>query len=268
MPPMPKITLAEFNRIASGSHNAGQVDFKKNSDGEFTGELARINSFVLQSVERLLSPGGKAALAANRAKAEAIVKAVNAKGNFSFHACYRLEAILSEFQKLGLELPPQINCFIQSMTRMQNMFAATNALIAEIKTGFGAFKEGLSRARKSSAKTTPRIPMSMISRSRTKTTPATRTRSTSMSSVIAAPEVGRARKDQCFAVGSCGSRRKMLYYILFLCAKGENRCIQETWSWLRSLRPRVLSLQRLPTANPSPKPAGTSRRKHSWLSRG
>ena len=54
---------------------------------------------------------------------------------------YRLEAILSELQKLGLELPPQINCFIQSMTRMQNMFAETNALLSEIKAGFGAFKE-------------------------------------------------------------------------------------------------------------------------------
>ena len=94
-----------------------------------------------QSVERLLSPAGKASLAKNRAKAEAAIKAINEKGNFSFHACYRLEAILSELQKLGLELPPQINCFIQSMTRMQNMFAETNALLSEIKAGFGAFKE-------------------------------------------------------------------------------------------------------------------------------
>ena len=104
------------------------------------GATLRNDGFVLQSVERLLSPAGKAALAANRAKAEAAIKAINGKGNFSFHACYRLEAILSELQKLGLELPPQINCFIQSMTRMQNMFAETNALLSEIKAGFGAFK--------------------------------------------------------------------------------------------------------------------------------
>ena len=104
------------------------------------GATLRNDGFVLQSVERLLSPAGKAALAANRAKAEAAIKAINGKGNFSFHACYRLEAILSELQKLGLELPPQINCFIQSMTRMQNMFAETNALLSEIEAGFGAFK--------------------------------------------------------------------------------------------------------------------------------
>lgn len=107
------------------------------------GATLRNDGFVLQSVERLLSPAGKASLAKNRAKAEAAIKAINEKGNFSFHACYRLEAILSELQKLGLELPPQINCFIQSMTRMQNMFAETNALLSEIKAGFGAFtKDG------------------------------------------------------------------------------------------------------------------------------
>ena len=105
------------------------------------GATLRNDAFVLQSVERLLSPAGKAALAANRAKAEAVVKAINDKGNFSFHACYRLEAILSELQKLGLELPPQINCFIQSMTRMQNMFAETNAMIADLKAGFDALKD-------------------------------------------------------------------------------------------------------------------------------
>ena len=105
------------------------------------GATLRNDGFVLKSVERLLSPAGKASLDKNRAKAEAAIKAINEKGNFSFHACYRLEAILSELQKLGLELPPQINCFIQSMTRMQNMFAETNALLSEIKAGFGTFKE-------------------------------------------------------------------------------------------------------------------------------
>ena len=35
--PIPSITLAEFNKIASGQQNAGQVDFEKNANGEFTG---------------------------------------------------------------------------------------------------------------------------------------------------------------------------------------------------------------------------------------
>ena len=105
------------------------------------GVTLRNDGFVLQSVERLLSPAGKAALAQNRAKAEAVIAAINDKGNFSFHSCYRLEAILSELQKLGLELPPQINCFIQSMTRMQNMFAETNALLADIKVGLSTIAD-------------------------------------------------------------------------------------------------------------------------------
>ena len=46
--PLPSITLAEFNKIASGRQNAGQVDFKQNSVGEFTGELVKINNHVIR----------------------------------------------------------------------------------------------------------------------------------------------------------------------------------------------------------------------------
>ena len=46
--PLPSITLAEFNKIASGQQNAGQVDFEKNSNGEFTGGLVRINNHVIR----------------------------------------------------------------------------------------------------------------------------------------------------------------------------------------------------------------------------
>ena len=42
--PLPSITLAEFNKIASGQQNAGQVDFETNSNGEFTGGLVKINN--------------------------------------------------------------------------------------------------------------------------------------------------------------------------------------------------------------------------------
>ena len=104
------------------------------------GTTLRNDTFVLQGVKNLLSPAGKEALEANRDKAEAIVKAILDKGNFSFHACYRMQAILSELQKLGLELPPQINCFIQSMVRMQNMLAEMNDLIAEIKDAIDIFR--------------------------------------------------------------------------------------------------------------------------------
>ena len=46
--PIPSITLAEFNKIASGQQNAGQVDFKTNSAGEFTGELVQINTHIIR----------------------------------------------------------------------------------------------------------------------------------------------------------------------------------------------------------------------------
>ena len=46
--PIPSITLAEFNKIASGQQNAGQVDFAKNSDGEFTGGLVKINNHIIR----------------------------------------------------------------------------------------------------------------------------------------------------------------------------------------------------------------------------
>ena len=46
--PLPSITLAEFNKIASGQQNAGQVDFETNSNGEFTGGLVKINNHIIR----------------------------------------------------------------------------------------------------------------------------------------------------------------------------------------------------------------------------
>ena len=54
--PLPDISLAQFNRIATGDYNAGQIDFKTKDDG--TAELVKINNHVwrksLNNVE--LSP--------------------------------------------------------------------------------------------------------------------------------------------------------------------------------------------------------------------
>ncbi len=41
---LPDITLAQFNRIASGSYNAGQIDFKTNANGST--DLVKINNHV------------------------------------------------------------------------------------------------------------------------------------------------------------------------------------------------------------------------------
>ncbi|MBQ9274216.1 MAG: hypothetical protein IJ228_05320 [Succinivibrio sp.] len=100
------------------------------------GATMRRGDFFLKGIENLLSPAGKQALGNPeiRAKAEAIVDAVLAKGQFSFDVCYRLQGAISELQKLGLELPPQINCFVQSMTRLQNSVAEMNSIINQSKT--------------------------------------------------------------------------------------------------------------------------------------
>ncbi len=106
------------------------------------GATMRDKKFFLQGFEKLLSAEGKAALEANRAKAEAILDSVLAKGAFSFDVCYRLQGALSELQKLGLEMPPQINCFVQSMTRFQNTIAEMNTILNQTRAVIDALKEG------------------------------------------------------------------------------------------------------------------------------
>ena len=97
------------------------------------GATLRRKDFFMKGFENLLSPAGKSALAANRDKAEAIVESLLSKGAFSFDVCYRLQGAISELQKLGLELPPQINCFVQSMTRLQNTVAEMNTIMNQSK---------------------------------------------------------------------------------------------------------------------------------------
>ncbi len=97
------------------------------------GATLRNKDFFLAGFERLLSPEGKLALAANREKAVAILDAVLAKGKFSYDVAYRLQAAAAELQKLGLELPPQVNCFIQSMVRLQNTVSEMNTIMNQAK---------------------------------------------------------------------------------------------------------------------------------------
>ena len=93
------------------------------------GAAFRDKTFFLDGLEKLLSPEGKAALKANRAKAEAILDSILSKGRFSYDMVYRLNAAVSELQKLGLELPPQINCFVQSMARLSNTLSEMNTIV-------------------------------------------------------------------------------------------------------------------------------------------
>ena len=73
--PLPSITLAEFNKIASGRQNAGQVDFKQNSAGEFTGELVKINNHVIRKSKNDVHLDGLRVVAIKEAFLDALEKA-------------------------------------------------------------------------------------------------------------------------------------------------------------------------------------------------
>ena len=108
------------------------------------GAAFRDKRFVLAGFEKLLSAEGKAALAANREKAEVILDNVlnkaKGKGSFSFNIVYRLQAAVVELQKLGIELPPQINCFILSLVRLSNAVTEMNAIMNQCKAMLDATK--------------------------------------------------------------------------------------------------------------------------------
>ncbi|MCR4574854.1 MAG: hypothetical protein K5787_13940, partial [Lentisphaeria bacterium] len=44
--PIPEISLAQFNRIASGKYNAGFVDFQTDANGNVLNELTKVNNHV------------------------------------------------------------------------------------------------------------------------------------------------------------------------------------------------------------------------------
>ena len=100
------------------------------------GAAFRDKKAVLVGYGKLMSAEGKARLQdeAVRAKAEAILDSVldASRGNFAFNIVYRLQAAIVELQKLGLELPPQINCFIQSLVRLSNTITEINTIVNQV----------------------------------------------------------------------------------------------------------------------------------------
>ena len=93
------------------------------------GVTFRDKAFVIEGFRKLLSEEGKVAFDANLPKINAILDSILSKGRFSYDMVYRLNAAVSELQKLGLELPPQINCFVQSMARLSNTLAEMNTIL-------------------------------------------------------------------------------------------------------------------------------------------
>ena len=134
-----KITFIDFGNLykLDGSRPDG-VNEKTELLRVITGAAFRNSEFMLDGLEKLMSAEGRGALAdANiRDKAKAILGKVldKSKGGFAFNIVYRLQAAVSELQKLGLELPPQINCFIQSLVRLSNTVTEMNTIMNQCKT--------------------------------------------------------------------------------------------------------------------------------------
>ena len=130
-----QITFIDFGNLYTLSEDRDGVNEKTELLRVLMGAAFRDKDTFLAGMRNLLSPEGKAALDANRAKAEAILDSVlsPAKGAFSFNIVYRLRAAVIELQKLGLELPPQINCFIQSLVRLSNSVTEINTILNQCR---------------------------------------------------------------------------------------------------------------------------------------
>jgi hypothetical protein len=129
------ITFIDFGNLFKLTEHPNGVNEKKELLYVIMGAAFRNKNFFLQGFENLMSAEGKKALAKNREKAEAILDSILSptRGAFSFNIVYRLQAAIIELQKLGLELPPQINCFIQSMVRLSNTLAEMNTIMNQSK---------------------------------------------------------------------------------------------------------------------------------------
>ena len=123
------ITFIDFGNLYTLQKRPDGIDERHELLRVIMGATFRDKTFFLDGLEKLLSPEGKVALNANRAKAEAILDSILTKGRFSYDMVYRLNAAVSELQKLGLELPPQINCFVQSMARLSNTLSEMNTIV-------------------------------------------------------------------------------------------------------------------------------------------
>lgn len=115
--------------VLDAENNQVMVDERNELLKLIMGTTVRNREVFTNGFRNLLSPSGMASFDANKDKIDAIVSTILSKGDFSFDVCYRLKGCLSELQKLGLELPPQINCFVQSMMRLQNSIAEMNTIV-------------------------------------------------------------------------------------------------------------------------------------------
>ena len=129
------ISFIDFGNLYTLKTQANGVNEKTELLRVMLGAAFRKPEFILKGFEKLMSAGGRAALADPqvREKAEKILGAVLAKGAFSTNIVYRLQAAVAELQKLGLELPPPINCFILSLVRLSNTVTEINSIMGQCR---------------------------------------------------------------------------------------------------------------------------------------
>ena len=104
---------------------------------------AKHSDFFIASFEELLGKGTKEqkAFSAMREKVHAAVSAVIHKGKTQDDTGYRFQALLSEMQKLGVDIPPQVATFVEGLTRLQNCYEELSDLIHETESLCHAYTE-------------------------------------------------------------------------------------------------------------------------------
>ena len=104
---------------------------------------AKHSDFFIASFEELLGKGTKEqkAFSAMREKVHAAVSAVIHKGKTKDDTGYRFQALLSEMQKLGVDIPPQVATFVEGLTRLQNCYEELSDLIHETESLCQAYTE-------------------------------------------------------------------------------------------------------------------------------
>ena len=109
---------------------------------------AKHSDFFIASFEELLGKGTKEqkAFSAMREKVHAAVSAVIHKGKTKDDTGYRFQALLSEMQKLGVDIPPQVATFVEGLTRLQNCYEELSDLIHETESLCHAYTEQVSRS--------------------------------------------------------------------------------------------------------------------------
>ena len=104
---------------------------------------AKHTTFFVDTFGELLGKGTPEykAYAAQKDKVEAAVRQVIHKGLAEADTGYRFQAILSELQKLGVDIPPKVAAFAEGLTRLQNCHEEISELLQETESLYRAYEE-------------------------------------------------------------------------------------------------------------------------------